>query len=190
MKYVDRSLKGTFGYIKKQLTFEIIKTVILYAMALGIFFIGYLTLHTKKSLWSIFAVLALLPACKALVGVIMLARFKSLKPEEYELLSGASGSLPVLYENILTTTDKTYYVPAVCYAAGTLTGYALYDTEGIRHIKEHLDDVMKKGGHNVTVKIFPDRDGYLERIEQLKGKYGDEAVRADSVFETLKAVSL
>ena len=75
MKYADHRLKGTIGYIKKQLVFEIIKTLVLFAMALGLFFIGYFTLHTKKSLWSVLAVLALLPACRSLVTVIMFARF-------------------------------------------------------------------------------------------------------------------
>ena len=71
MKYVNRGLKGTKGYIRKQLIFEIIKTFIMFAMAFGIFLIGYLTLGTKRSLWSVFAVLALLPASKSLVGVII-----------------------------------------------------------------------------------------------------------------------
>lgn len=189
MKYIDRRLKGTYGYIKKQLIFEIIKTLILFAMALGIFFIGYLTLHTKKSLWSIFAVLALLPACKSLVGVIMLARFPSLGPVEYDEYSSAVGSIPVLYENILTTKDRTFYIPVICYAANTLIAFAgnKYET---KKIKEHLDDVLKKGGHKATVKIYDNREAFFERIKQLREKYGNEDINAYGVFETVKAVSL
>ena len=103
MRYIDRQLRGTFLYITKQRRFEIIKTVILFAMAFGIFFIGLATLHTKKSLWSVFAVLALLPACKSLVGVIMFARFSSLNEAEYERFSSAAGDLTSLYENVITT---------------------------------------------------------------------------------------
>ena len=44
MKYLVRELKGTYGYIRKQTVFEIIKTIVLFAMAFGIFLIGYLTL--------------------------------------------------------------------------------------------------------------------------------------------------
>ena len=190
MKYIDRRMKGTYGYIRKQLIFEIIKTLILFAMAFGIFFIGYFTLHTKKSLWSVFAVLALLPACKSLVGVIMLARFSSLTPAEFEEFSHVVEDLPVLYENILTTKDKTYYLPVICYAANSLIAYSTYQNAEANRLKEHLDDVMKKGGHNVTVKIYSDRKAFLERVAQLKEKFQNETNSAQSVFETVKAVSL
>ena len=163
MRYVGRSLKGTYGYIRKQLVFEILKTILLYAMALGIFFIGYCTLHTKKSLWSILAVLALLPASKSLVGVIMLARFKSLSADEYERYSKACGDVPVLYENVLTTSEKTFFLPVICCAFQSVI--ALAPASDAAAVKEHLDNVMKTAGHKVTVKIFDKEDAFFERLQ-------------------------
>ena len=114
MKYINRELKGTKGYINRQRAFELIKTLLLFAMALGIFFMGLLTLHTKKSLWSVFAVLALLPACKSLVGFIMFARFSSIKDEEYSRYEDVCSGVERIYENVLTTSDRSYYVPVIC----------------------------------------------------------------------------
>ncbi|MBO4904817.1 MAG: hypothetical protein J5367_06305 [Lachnospiraceae bacterium] len=186
MKYVNRELKGTYGYIRKQTIFEIVKTLVMFAMAFGIFLIGFLTLGTKKSLWSVFAVLALLPASKSLVGVIMLARFRSLGEELYLRLSDAAGQLPALYENILTTQERTFFVPVICYASGDLIAYNEKDAAGV---KEHLDKVFAAAGTSVSVKVFSDEAGFEKRARQMA-----ENLRADtkyeSVFNTIKAVSL
>ena len=190
MKYINRDLKGTHGYIKKQLVFEIIKTLILFAMALGIFFIGYMTLHTKKSLWSVLAVLALLPACKAAVGVIMLARFRSLPADDYARYKAAAGDVPVLFENVITTSDKTFFVPVLCFAAGSLA-VLLPGGRDSDKLKSHLDDVLKNGGYKTTVRIFNDEKAFIARAEELREKYsGEESATAANILTTIKAISL
>ena len=190
MKFVNRELKGTFGYIRKQLIFEVIKTVILFAMALGIFFIGYLTLHTKKSLWSVFAVLALLPACKSLVGVIMLARFKSITHELFEKTENCRGSVPVLYENILTSSERTFFLPVIFVCGGSIAGYA----KGCRDLpalKSHMESVMSVAGHSAVVKIFDDEDDLLKRLSDVaKGESSKVTNNDAAIIETIKAVSL
>lgn len=189
-KYINRDLKGTYRYIRKQLTFEIVKTVILFIMALGIFFIGYMTLHTKKSLWSVLAVLALLPACRSLVGVIMLARFSSLGADEYERFSSFTDGLPVLFESIFTTSSQTFYIPVLVYKSGCVIAYYPKKVStGV--LKDHLDAVLKTGGHKVTLKIFEDEASFAKRCNELKDKSADNTDKAaSSVIDTLKAVSL
>ncbi len=191
MKYINRELKGTYGYLKKQLIFEIVKTLVLFAMALGIFFIGYLTLHTKRSLWSVLAVLALLPASKSLVGVIMLARFRSLTREEYELFLSSAGDIPALYEIVMTTTQRSFYIPAMIFASNTLTAYVPSSGSDMKILKEHIEHVLKGAGHSATVKLYDDRDGFCKRAAQLCEKHmSEDENRASNVFNTIKAVSL
>ncbi len=189
MKYVDRALKGTYGYIKKQTRFEIVKTLILFAMAFGIFFIGLLTLHTKKSLWSVFAVLALLPACKSLVGLIMLLRFKSLSEEKYEQYKTAAGDTATLYENIITTHDKTFYVPVICVRGNNVFCYCADPSGKDVDLKAHMDNVFSAAQHKVTFKAFSDETAFLNRARQLKTEEAVTVAEA-AVIETIKAVSL
>lgn len=191
MKYVTRSLKGTYGYIRKQRNFEIVKTLILYIMAFGIFLIGYLTLGTKKSLWSVFAVLALLPACKSLVGVIMLARFSSLKKDDYDRYQKAAGSVSSIYENILTTNEKTYYIPFICCGAGSLMVFSVDYKDDEKKLKSHLMDVLEKAGHKATVKLFFNEDDMFARLSEINAKYNDEDSNVnEKILTTIKAVSL
>ena len=191
MKYIERTLKGTFGYIRKQRRFEIIKTLLLYVMAFGLFFIGLLTLKTEKSLWSVFAVLALLPACKSLVGVIMLARFSSLSDEKYRSYSEKATGIATLYENIMTTSSRTFFAPVIAYASGNLI---VLTSEGEKEpdvLKEHIDQVMTNAGHKPTVKVYTDEEAFLARLRELSDKYGNETSgRSTDIMETIKAVSL
>ena len=190
MKYVDRSLKGTFGYIKKQTVFEIIKTVILYAMAFGIFFIGIATLHTRKSLWSVFAVLALLPACKSLVGVIMLLRFRSLSDDEHERYASVTNNAATLYENIITTREKTFFVPVIFVAKGSVICYCADPASRNGDLQTHMEIVLKAAGHKTSFHVFKEEKPFLKRAAEMSEK--DENVSSEqlAVMETVKAVSL
>ncbi len=188
MKYINRELKGTYGYIRKQTYFEIVKTFILFAMALGIFFIGYATLHTRKSLWSVLAVLALLPACRSLVGVIMLARFRSLSSSEHDEYIKHTGDRGVLFENIITTSERSFFIPVIlCSDHNVICLYGGKQDEAAA-LKKHMDNVMKKAGHNVTFKIFDNKEAFTERAAVLGSK--EIGSITAGVMETIKAVSL
>lgn len=193
MKYVNRDLKGTFEYIKKQRIFEIIKTIILFAMAMGIFIIGYVTVGTKKNLWTVFAILAMLPACKSFVGVVMFARYKSLTKDIYELYLSKAGSINCLYENVLTTSKKSYYIPVLACCDNTVIAY-MPTSKSIecREIKEHLETVLKNGGHKgVVVKIFDKEDDFLNRLVQMNDNLDNsDNISNQGIYTTIKAVSL
>ncbi len=185
MKYINRALKGTYGYIRKQTVFETVKTIVMFVMAFGLFFIGYYTLHTKKSLWSILAVLALLPASRSLVGLIMLLRFRSLSNDSYLRYKEAI-SVPVLYENILTTASRSFYLPVICFAKGVVTAYADIAPSDVNEISSHLTTVLKNAGHNTVVKVFADESAFLKRAGELDLAGYDPG----PVINTIKAVSL
>lgn len=193
MKFVMRSHKGTYGYLKSQTIFEIIKTLILYAMALGLYFIGYLTLHTNKSLWSVLAVLAILPASKSLVGVIMFLRYKSLTSEQHRKYIEAAGDLACLFENVLTTSQKSYYVPVFVCEDNTLIGYLCNSKNGdIKALTEHIVNVLKNEGlKTVSVKIFDNEDSFLRRAKEMSiNLAGENKSSTQSIYNTIKAVSL
>lgn len=190
MKYINRELKGTKGYINRQRGFELIKTLLLFAMALGIFFMGLLTLHTKKSLWSVFAVLALLPACKSLVGFIMFARFSSIKDEEYARYEDVCSGVERIYENILTTSDRSYYVPVICSIGKNVIGYSPSSYRCDDKLRDHLMNVIKNAGYDVTVKIFDDERAFTARISSARTNLAPDDKKDAAVLAAIRAVSL
>lgn len=191
MRYLTREYKGTYGYIKKQTITELIKTIILFAMAFGIFLIGYLTLHTKKSLWSILAVLGLLPASKSFVGLIMLLRYRSLSTELYTEISEACSSFIPLYENVITTREVSYFLPVILCVNNNLIAYCEDSKDSNKAVTKHISDVLKKAGHkDITVKIFESKEEFIRRSKEMNEKFSDSEFNPNAVYSTIKAVSL
>lgn len=187
-----KKAKGTLGYIKSQQIFTSIRTVILFAMALGIYFIAYYTLHTNKSLWSVIAVLGILPAAKSLVNTIMFFRFRSLPTDDYTLYTDCAGACELLFENVLTTSEKSYYLPALLYKNHTFISFCNKKDEDIKKITEHIRDSLKLEKLDVTVKIFNTKEQFLERLSSLSEteKIENDDNCREICYNTIKAISL
>lgn len=193
MKYLNRELKGNYLYIKKQFIFELIVTIVLFAMAFGLYLIGLITLKTNKSLWSVIAVLAMLPACKSLVGVIMFARFRSLSEDVYLKYTNVAGNIPCLYENVITTSKKSYYLPIIACRNNNIVAYCnVKKSDDIKTLTEHFELVLKNGGHKVaTIKIYDKEEAFLKRLSEMNSISSDDKLySAEAIFNTIKAVSL
>lgn len=186
--------KGCYLYLKYGQRREIIKTVLMYALALSIYAIGYINLHTNKSLFTVIAILGILPASKSAVQMIMFLRFRSLKKEEYEEISRHAGNLDTLYEMVFTTTEKSYYVPNLVYTNGTLCMLCSQSEEELHKLEKHIKETLEKDGfQNILVKAFQKKDTYLKRVDELNSHFALEKQSDESgqkLFATLRAVAL
>lgn len=191
MKYLMREYKGTYQYIKKQTITELIKTFLLFAMAFGIYFIGLINLGTNKSLWSIIAVLGLLPASKSLVGLIMLLRYRSLNADLYAELAAASKEHDVLFENVLTTSKKSYFVPVIFCLNNNLIGYCENSKDSNKELTAHINNVLNNALiKGITVKIFNTKEEYLQRAVNMCEHFEDSDFNPKVIYSNIKAVSL
>ena len=106
---MHRIKKGQYGYIKSQRKIEIIKTLSLFLLSLAIYLGGYITTETNKNLLTIVAILGCLPASKCAVNMIMFLRARGCSEELYQKVSAHTGTLPCLYDNVLTSYESDRY---------------------------------------------------------------------------------
>ena len=66
--------KGTSGYLRTQKNYEILRTVLYFAISLSLFIAGWVTTGSRENLLTIVAVLGCLPACKSMVSLIMILK--------------------------------------------------------------------------------------------------------------------
>ena len=85
--------KGEAGYMADQKKRRIILTAVLFSVPLLIFFSMWIYLGNRKTIWTVLAILGCLPACKQLVGVIMIVPRKSIDPGLYERIRARQGRL-------------------------------------------------------------------------------------------------
>lgn len=191
---IFKSEKGKFGYINKQRIIEIVKTVFMFACAIGLYLIGYLTLKTNKSLWTIFAVLSVLPASKSAVSMIMFLRFSSISEDDYNIIESIKGNINTCYEYVFTTSEKAFFVKAVSCKDNTVI--ALYDNKSKKdlssELREHLVTAIEREGlSGYSLKIYTNMNDYTNRLKEMNHNLSDKKDNSHVlVFNLFNAISI
>ena len=184
------SFKGTEGYLDSQKKYEVIRTLIYFAISISLFIAGLVTTKTKVNLLTIIAVLGCLPASKSAVQMIMYLRYRSLSKEACEVIGRHTEGLTALYDLVFTSYDKNYNVGHLVIKGNTLAGFTEDKKFAEKAFYTHIDQILKKDRiTGVSVKIFSDRKKYTERLWQLRELEADESC-TESIIRTLKSVSL
>ena len=186
-----KSIKGQYGYIKKQRNRVIIWTVILFVIAFSLFIAGYVMTKTKKNLLTIVAVLGLLPASKSLVNAIMFWRAKGCSEAFYHKVKEFDDKLVCLYDMYFTTYKTNYPVSHLVLKNNMLCGYTEVKAMDVNACKKHLEDMLTQSGYkNMTVKIFESQEQYLERLRQLAELPEEQDKLLQEKIDMLLSVSL
>ena len=161
--------KGTSGYLRTQKNYEILRTVLYFAISLSLFIAGWVTTGSRENLLTIVAVLGCLPACKSLVEMFMFLRYKGCNEQDAAQIAAHTDGLTGLYDMVFTSYEKNYEIHHMTICGNTLCGYTSDPKFAEQAFYKHIQDILKKDNYReVTVKIFHDLDKYLKRCEQLK----------------------
>lgn len=182
--------KGQRNYLDTQKKYEIIKTMVFFALPLSIYIAGYVTTGSNMNYLTIVAVLGFLPASKSLVQMIMYLRFKSCPNELAEKIEASKGVLTELYDCVFTAYQDTFKVDHLVVCGNTICGVTTDKGFKEKEFQAHLDKILKADNiKNVTIKVFTDESKYIERLSQLQDLEADEKLTA-SVISTLLSVCL
>lgn len=187
--FTTSSSKGKENYLNSQKKYEILRTVLYFAVSAALFVGGWVQTETRLNLLTVVAVLGCLPASKSAVSAIMFLRFQSCSAEAAAEIKKHSEGLDALFDCVFTSYQKNYPVSHLAVRGGTVCGFAETDFD-VNAFYRHIQDILRRDGHkDVTVKIFRSLSKYTERLEQMKG-LAEEPARTTTVIETLKSVML
>ena len=160
--------KGSYEHAKYKRTVDIIITIFLFLLSLGLFVIGYVATGSKKNLLTIVAVLGLLPACKMVVDVIMCFRVKPVEESVREGIDASIGKLYGLYHMYFTSYDKNFPIDHLVITSNSVIGLSINPKFDEKMFITHLKDHMRKDGiKDITIKIFDDYNKYLNRLSEI-----------------------
>lgn len=184
------NFKGHRNYLNSQKHYEILRTVLYFAISLSLFAAGWLQTGKRENLLTIVAVLGCLPACKSVVDMIMFLRFKSCNNEAADKIEAHNEGLTGLFDMVFTSYDKTYVIHHLTVRGNTLCGFTQSDKFDEQAFYKHLDTMLKKDNYkDTTIKIFTDIKKYTARLEQMKELPEEENTTA-GIIATLKCISL
>ena len=136
---------------------------------------------TKKNIITVIAMVGFLPACKSMVGLIMMMMQKSMKEEDYRKVKQHAGNLVTAYELYLTSYEKSEFVDCFVVCGNKVVGYSSRLKGSPQFVEQHVRKILKQNGYKTEVKVMTDLNHYLERLDYLNGH--QQELRRDIVFE-------
>lgn len=189
--------KGQYGYLENQRKIEITRTILFFGISFALFFTGLFFTGTNKNLLTIVAVLGMLPASKSAVSMIMFLRFPSGSLEIYEKTKTHAGSLPIIYDFVITSREKSFPLSSMVYKDQMLYGFCERGGDKKKELENYLKEMLENNYYKVVgVKIFDDFQKYTKRLDSLKsqekGQKEDESNTKEgkNVFALLLSLSI
>ena len=167
--FTTDAYRGTRGYLRTQKIYEILRTVLYFAISLSLFIAGWVSTGSRENLLTIVAVLGCLPACKSLVEMFMFLRYRGCDEQVAAKIAAHTEGLTTLYDMVFTSYEKNYVIYHLTVCGNTVCGYTTDPKFVEQAFYKHIQDILKKDNYReVSVKIFNDLDKYLARCDQLK----------------------
>lgn len=174
--------KGMFGYLSYKKKMSVVMTIGMFALSLAIFVMGYVTTKTNANLLTVVAVLGCLPASKSAVSMIMFLKAKGCGAEDKEVIEKAIGSLDGYYDLYFTGYSKNFPTDHLVVTKNSIIAYSTDEKITEKEFNEHIKDILNKERiHDITVKLFTDRDKYVNRLKELNQSEADTSARNDMV---------
>ena len=186
--FSSNSYKGEKYYLKNQLFYEIVRTVLLFALSAAIYLIGLFTTGSNKNILTIVAVLGCLPACKSAVGMIMFIRYKSLTGIITDKIEEASTGLCNAYDTVFTSYDKNFQIGHLVVNKGCILCFDEKNKINSDAFSKHINTYLKNENlKDITIKVFTYPDKYIERLYNLEKTI---SAKDKAILDVLLSISL
>ena len=188
---MSRIEKGDYGYFRNQRQKKLIIMVLLYAMTLVMYFGAKAYFGTNRNLFTILAVLVVLPAAKYTVQFIMLVRAGECSSGVRDKVEQHIGHLSGAYDLYFTSEKKNYNICHLAVSGGSIAAYTEDPKCDCRAGEQHLRRMMTGNGiHGYQIRIFMDFSSYLTRLDQLNELEAANGGAQEKLFQFFYQISL
>lgn len=174
--------KGTYGYIKYKKRHQLIITVATYMISLTVLLVGYLLYQSNQSVFTVLAILIVLPASKYFTGYIIIAPFHSVDRTVYNQVKEKSKENDFLFTDlVLTSPEKVMNLSFLMIKGDKLFGLCEHKKSNDKYIQEYLQKLIDDRMLSFRVKIEKEYKTFLKDVEQ-----DSKQLAKDSDLEELK----
>lgn len=179
--------KGSFEYIKQRKKRQLSLTLLMFGIALGIFVLGLvLNKFDKRNIFTVFAVLAVLPSTKILISYIILIPFHSISKERYDAVMNATP------EGVTVWTDVVFSSPEKVMMLDFMVidhHFVICYTENkdrMKMMEEYLRTGITKREYHYQLEMYDDFTRFTKRIGKLQL---DESQKDQNYKDTVEFLS-
>lgn len=183
--------KGNYGYIRNHRAVTVLRTLLFFAVSIGLYIMGYITTGSNRNHLTIIAILGCLPACKSMVNFILFLRAKGCSEALKNELCSYDDKLTVFYDMYFTSYRKNYAISHMVLKGNVLCGITENPKCSCNEAEEHLEQMLMQDGiKNVTVKIFSQTNKYIDRLSQLVELDTVEHKNREDIINMLYSISI
>lgn len=183
--------KGEYGYHayhkKRKLLFSILS---MFAV-LVIYLTGIFLYHTNKSIYTVMAILAVLPAARILVSYIALFPFSFSHSEEYQKLTELAGE-HIFCDFILSSSEKFYPLDFIYISSGRILGYSDFPKISEKEYETYLKTVLESSCSYSSLKVYKEFSTFYRKVQELEAKQPktDKKAGDEKIVHILSVFSL
>ena len=189
MKEVQgRIEKGDRGYLNKQRRSSLIRFIIPGVITLFLGLCSWVIFPEHGLVFLVLAVVSAIPTALALVNFIMYMRYTSCSEEDFEKIERSRGNVLIYYDGVITTGEKSYFVPCTGIINKNVMLYSKLDKKDEPELIKHITVMGKKNGFkDWHINIFNDVDSFIKRLSYLN-EQNIKVLKTDQ--EMLKLISV
>lgn len=151
-KTTDKIQKGDYGYLFRGRLKELLITLVLMLMVGIIFYTGYLKYHNTKNIFTVFAIVSVIPMARFLVTYIVMVPYKILDKEIYHDISKVE-SVILVYDALLSSKEKITHLKIVAIRDNSAFVF-LPEKYDVHKTEKYLKTVLSTEAKVSTVRCF------------------------------------
>ena len=181
--------KGEFGYLKSRRYKSALLCLALFAFTLLLVLLSR-RFEQHSKIFTICAVISVLPAAMSAVQCIMYMKSGGTKREVFESTQKIRGSVPVLYDCTLTDSDASWQVDAIAAYNGRLVCLISYKADN-QKLERYLDYMAKKNAlKGWKIAVFSERQKFEAALSDMAKRDESDMSSAERMCDLIRAISL
>lgn len=180
---MKRVNKGEFGYLRYKKIFQLTLTLIFMIMVAVFFFTGYIRYNSTKTIFTVFAVLSVLPAAKQAVIYMVLIPYKGVTQSDYNEISEIVSDTDIFLvcDMVLTAQEKVSNVDMACVKGGNIVCYITNKKTDKSYTDKYIKGFISPKYKVNSIKSFTDISKFKNAVRELNNvtpsKYDEETSR-------------
>ena len=161
--------KGGYGYINNRKKKALAGVLVMAAAGIAVFIAGLLlNKMSNRNIFSVIAVLFVLPGAKYLVRFIVTFPYHSVGREAYNRVKEHTGSKMQLYTDMLvTSSEKVMFLDFIAVGNKHVIALACNKKQEIQYIRKYLSDGVSNWGNGYKVRILDNEKIFLREIDNV-----------------------
>ncbi|MDO5292467.1 MAG: hypothetical protein Q4F05_06925 [bacterium] len=203
-------MPGAFGYIATKKKSYLCRVGIYAAIGIAIFVFGLLVnKFDHANIFTILAILMVLPAAKAMVAVIVFARFKTVSSDRYQAVFEATtanlsdyhslkevmastsvidSKVTLLTDVVFTSVDKVMNLDFALLTEHGFYGLVGKSNQDVSYMTNYLKDTLKEHHNSCEVKLTEKEDKFLSYARAIGANGVDDDAYNEKVVKTIETL--